>query len=190
MNDRKNLAGLRVAILVTEGFEQVELTGPRAALESAGARPSIVSPARGEVVGFNHLDRGDAFAVDVALDAADASDFDALLLPGGVANPDALRTMPKAVAFVRAFADAGKPIAAICHASWTLIEAAVVSGKTMTSWPSLQTDLRNAGASWVDRSVVVDGMLVTSRNPDDIPDFNREMLAIFARAGSTHAPAR
>lgn len=188
MNERKNLEHLRVAILVTEGFEQIELTEPRKALTAAGARTSIVSPDAGTVAGFNHLDRGDRFAVDVALDTAKPDDFDALLLPGGVANPDALRTMPAAVAFVAAFAAAGKPIAAICHASWTLIEAGVVRGKTMTSWPSLQTDIRNAGATWVDRAVVVDGALVTSRKPDDLPEFNREMLARFAEAA--HAPAR
>jgi len=189
MNDQK-LDGLRVAILVTEGFEQVEMTEPRKALEAAGARVSIVSPERGTVLGFNHHDKGDPFPIDIALDAAQVGDFDALLLPGGVANPDALRTMPKAVAFVSAFAKAGKPIAAICHAPWTLIEAGIVTGKTMTSWPSLQTDLRNAGATWVDKSVVVDGKLVTSRKPGDIPDFNRETIALFAASDALHTPVR
>lgn len=189
MNDSKTLGGLRVAILVAEGFEQVEMTKPRAALDEAGAKTSLVSPESGEVVGFNHHDRGDAFSVEIALDAADAGQFDALLLPGGVANPDALRMLPNAVAFIRAFGDAGKPIAAICHASWTLIEAGLVKGKTMTSWPSLKTDLGNAGATWVDKSVVVDGTLVTSRNPGDIPDFNREMIELFSKARA-HAPAR
>ena len=189
MNDSKKLDGLRVAILVSEGFEQIEMTDPRSALEAAGARTTIVSPAAGEVVGFNHLDRGDAFPVAVTLDTAKVDDFDALLLPGGVSNPDLLRTLPKAVAFVKAFAGAGKPIAAICHAPWTLLEAGVVSGRTMTSWPSLQTDLRSAGATWVDRSVVVDGTLVTSRNPNDLPDFNRETIAVFA-SRAAHAPAR
>lgn len=189
MNQSQSLGGLRVAILVAEGFEQVEMTEPRAAFEAAGAKTTIVSPERGDVVGFNHHDRGDAFPVDVALDAADPKRFDALLLPGGVANPDALRMLPTAVAFVRAFGDAGKPIAAICHASWTLIEAGLVAGKTMTSWPSLKTDLVNAGATWVDKSVVVDGTLVTSRKPDDIADFNREAIAVFANARA-HAPAR
>ena len=177
------LGGLRVAILVAEGFEQVELTGPRQALQEAGALTQIVSPAKGEVQGYNHLDKGDRFKVDVSLDSARDDDFDALLLPGGVANPDMLRTLPKAVAFVRAFVDANKPMAAICHAPWTLIEADVVKGLTMTSWPSLQTDLRNAGATWIDQAVVTDGMLVTSRNPDDIPAFNDAMLALFATAG-------
>lgn len=190
MNERKNLEGLRVAILVAEGFERVELTEPRRALDEAGARTSIVSPEAGEVAGFDHLDRAGTFPIDVKLDGANPDDFDALLLPGGVANPDALRTMPKAVDFIRAFARSGKPIAAICHAPWTLVEAGVAKGKTLTSWPSLQTDLRNAGATWVDRSVVVDGVLVTSRKPDDIPDFNREMLATFAGRVPSQAPAR
>lgn len=190
MNDQKKLAGLRVAMVVAEGFEQVEMTEPRKALEAAGARVSLVSPESGTVLGFNHHDKGDAFAIDVALGAAKAEDFDALVLPGGVANPDALRMLPEAVAFIGALAKAGKPIAAICHAPWTLIEAGVVAGKTLTSWPSLQTDLRNAGAMWVDKSVVVDGKLVTSRKPDDLADFNRETIALFAASGALQAPAR
>jgi protease I len=178
----QSLSGKRVAILVAEGFEQVEMTEPRLALQAAGASVDIVSPEKGTVLGFNHLDKADSFKVDVPLDQADASDYDALMLPGGVANPDKLRTLPKAVAFVRAFFDAGKSVAAICHAPWSLIEADVVRGRTLTSWPSLKTDLENAGAEWVDRDVVVDGQLVTSRKPDDLPAFNPKMTELFARA--------
>jgi protease I len=172
--------GKRVAILVADGFEQVELTGPRKALDDAGARTQIVSPADGKVEGWNHFDKGDRFTVDVPLGQARASDFDALLLPGGVANPDQLRINPKAVAFVREFVQAGKPIAAICHGPWVLIEAGAVKGRTVTSWPSLKTDLTNAGANWVDQEVVTDNGLVTSRNPDDIPAFNRKMIEEIA----------
>ena len=176
----KKLAGKKVAILVAEGFEQVELTGPRRALDDAGAETKIVSPARGEVQGWNHYDKGDKFKVDVPLAEADAQDFDALLLPGGVANPDQLRMKPEAVRFVKAFFDAGKPVASICHGPWTLIEAGAVRGRTMTSWPSIKTDLINAGADWVDREVVTDNKLVTSRKPDDIPAFNEKMIEEFA----------
>ena len=176
----KRLAGKKVAILVAEGFEQVELTGPRRALDDAGAETKIVSPARGEVQGWNHYDKGDKFKVDVPLAEADASDFDALLLPGGVANPDQLRMKPEAVEFVKAFVAAGKPVASICHGPWTLIEAGAVKGRTLTSWPSIKTDLINAGAQWVDREVVTDNGLVTSRKPDDIPAFNEKMIEEFA----------
>jgi len=176
----KRLAGKKVAILVAEGFEQVELTAPRRALDDAGAETKIVSPARGEVQGWNHYDKGDKFKVDVPLAKADAQDFDALLLPGGVANPDQLRMKPEAVRFVKAFFDAGKPVASICHGPWTLIEAGAVRGRTMTSWPSIKTDLINAGADWVDREVVTDNKLVTSRKPDDIPAFNEKMIEEFA----------
>jgi len=176
----KRLAGKKVAILVAEGFEQVELTGPRQALDEAGAETKIVSPADGEVQGWNHYDKGDKFKVDVPLAKADAQDFDALLLPGGVANPDQLRMKPEAVRFVKAFFDAGKPVASICHGPWTLIEAGAVRGRTMTSWPSIKTDLINAGADWVDREVVTDNKLVTSRKPDDIPAFNEKMIEEFA----------
>jgi len=174
------LEGKKVAILITDGFEQVEMTEPRKALEEAGAGIDIVSPAKGKVRGWKMTDWGDSFEVDVSLDEADAEDYDALVLPGGVANPDKLRMNDKAVEFVRAFLQAGKPIAAICHGPWTLIEADGVQGRTMTSWPSLKTDLKNAGANWVDRSVVTDNGLVTSRKPDDIPDFNRKMIEEFA----------
>ncbi len=176
-----SLNGKRVAILVAEGFEQSELDGPREALEAAGAETLIVSPAEeGWVQAWQHFDLGDLYEVDVPLAEADAAEFDALLLPGGVANPDQLRTMPEAVDFVRAFFDAGKPVAAICHAPWTLIEAGVVEGRTLTSWPSVRTDLVNAGANWVDQEVVVDNGLVTSRKPDDIPAFNEKMVEEFA----------
>ena len=181
----KRLAGKKVAILVAEGFEQVELTGPRQALDEAGAETKIVSPADGEVQGWNHYDKGDKFKVDVPLAKADAQDFDALLLPGGVANPDQLRMKPEAVRFVKAFFDAGKPVASICHGPWTLIEAGAVRGRTMTSWPSIKTDLINAGADWVDREVVTDKGLVTSRKPDDIPAFNEKMIEEFAE-GAHH----
>lgn len=178
----KTLDGLNVAILVTDGFEQSELQEPRRALDEAGARTRVVAPKDGEVKGWKLKDWGDTVAVDVKLDAARAEDFDALLLPGGVINPDSLRMQPAAVAFVKAFADAGKPIAAICHGPWTLIDAGAVKGRRMTSWPSLKTDLSNAGAHWVDQEAVVDGNLVTSRNPDDIPAFNRAAIELFARA--------
>lgn len=182
MPANKQLDGVRVAILVADGFEQVELEQPRRALEEAGATTRIVSPADESVRGWNHHDPADSFAVDVRLREARAEDFDALLLPGGVINPDALRIDPVAVSFVSGFVVAGKPIAAICHGPWTLIEAKGVKGRRMTSWPSLHSDLHNAGAEWVDDPVVVDGALVTSRKPDDIPDFNREMVGIFAAA--------
>jgi protease I len=176
----EGLHSKRVAILVTDGFEQVELTEPQKALEQAGAETVIVSPAEGEVKGWNHKDWGDKLPVDMPLAKARAEDYDALLLPGGVMNPDRLRMDPDAVRFVKHFVDAGKPIAAICHGPWTLIEASGVRGKTMTSWPSLATDLRNAGAAWIDREVVHDGNLVTSRKPDDLPAFNRKMVQAFA----------
>lgn len=175
-----SLNGMKVAILVTEGFEQVELTGPKQALDEAGAQTRIVSPAKGEVQGWKHFDKADKFKIDIPLERADGSEFDALLLPGGVANPDQLRAIPEAVRFVREFFDAGKPVAAICHGLWTLIEAGVVKGRTVTSWPSLKTDLANAGAKWVDQEVVVDNGLVSSRKPADIPAFNRKMLEEFA----------
>jgi protease I len=181
MAQNQQLNGKRIAILVAEGFEQVEMTEPRKALQEAGAKVDLVSPESGSVQGFNHLDKAESFRVDVPLDQAKAGDYDALMLPGGVANPDRLRTLPKAVSFVRAFFDAKKPVAAICHAPWSLIEADVVRGRTLTSWPSLKTDLTNAGATWVDREVVVDGELVTSRKPDDIPAFNKQILELFAR---------
>lgn len=175
------LKGKKVAILVAnEGIEQVELTEPRTALQDAGATVELLAPESGEAQAFNHLDKTDRFPVDRAVGDASAEDYDALMLPGGVANPDNLRTHPEAVAFVRAFFDAGKPVAAICHAPWTLVEADVLKGRTLTSWPSLQTDLRNAGATWVDEEVHVDQGLVTSRKPDDLPAFNAKMVEEFA----------
>ena len=162
----------RVAFLVaSEGIEQVELTEPWKAVTDAGHEAVVVSPEAGEVQMFNHLDKADTKAVDVTVADATAEDFDALVLPGGVANPDNLRTHADAVALVRDFVASGRPVAAICHASWTLIEADVVKGRRLASWPSLQTDIRNAGGEWVDESLVVDGNLITSRNPDDLPDF-------------------
>jgi len=178
----QNLNGMRVAVLLTDGFEQVELTEPMRALQSAGAKPEIVSPAKGKVQGMNHDEKGDTFPIDVPLDRANADEYDALLLPGGTKNPDKLRLEPKAIEFVRTFVRAGKPIAAICHGPWTLIDADGVRGKRMTSWPSLQTDLRNAGANWVDEMVVVHDNLVTSRKPDDLPAFNEKMIQLFAQA--------
>lgn len=174
------LDGKRVAILVADGFEQVEMTGPRKALQEAGAQTKLVSPAKGEVQGWNHFDKADKFPVDVPLEQARAEDFDALMLPGGVANPDQLRMNPKAVQFARSFFEAGKPIGVICHGPWTLIEAGVLEGRTITSWPSLKTDLENAGARWVDQEVVVDHGLVSSRNPKDIPAFSRKIVEEFA----------
>lgn len=174
------LHGKRIAILVENGFEQEELTRPRQALEDAGAETFIVSPTEKNVKGWNHTDWGDEFKVDIKIADAKAEDFDGLLLPGGVMNPDKLRRNERVQQFVKAFAEAGKPIAAICHAPWTLIDAGVVQGRTLTSYPSLQMDLKNAGAKWVDQEVVVDHGLVTSRNPGDIPAFNRKMLEEFA----------
>ena len=171
----------RVAFLVApEGIEQVELTGPWEAVEQSGATPVLVSTQAGTVQAYNHLDKGDTFDVDVTVASADVADFAALVLPGGVANPDALRTDAQAVAFVRQFVQSGKPVAAICHAPWTLIEADVVRNRHVTSWPSLQTDLRNAGATWQDREVVVDDNLITSRNPGDLPAFNNAVLEALA----------
>lgn len=176
----KKLDGKKVAILVANGFEQVELTEPRKALEAAGAKTEIVSPAEDEVQGWNHDEKADLFPVDMPLKRARSDDYDALLLPGGVRNPDQLRGLTRAVEFVDGFFAAGKPVAAICHAPWMLIDAEVVKGRRITSWPSLRTDLMNAGADWVDRDVVVDHGLVTSRKPADIPAFNQKMIAEFA----------
>src|SRR5882757_3747366 len=168
------LSGMKVAILVAEGFEQVELAEPRKALDEAGAETRIVSQAAGEVQGWNHFDKADKFKVDVPLEKADAGHFDALLLPGGVANPDQLRIQPKAVQFVRDFFDAGKPVAVICHAPWTLIDAGVVKGRTITSWPSLKADRSKGGAQWVAREVAADNGPISSRTPAALPAFNRK----------------
>jgi protease I len=180
------LHGLKVAILVADGFEQVELVEPREALDQAGADTQVVSPNRERVRGWNFTDWGDEIAVDVALDRARPEDFDALLLPGGVMNPDTLRMQPPAVEFVRAFFDSGKPVAVICHGPWTVIETGAARGRRIASWPSLKTDLRNAGAEWVDQPMVLDRNLVSSRRPDDIPEFNRGMIDLFSQA-ATHA---
>ena len=171
------LHGKKIAFLMAnEGVEQVELTKPLEAAQEAGAETTLIAPESGEIQGFEHLDKGETFEADKAVGEARAEDYDALVLPGGVANPDQLRTEPEAVEFVRAFFAAGKPVAAICHAPWTLIEADVVRGRTVTSWPSLQTDLRNAGAEWVDEEVHVDQGLVTSRKPDDLEAFCAKLV--------------
>ncbi len=174
------LTGKKVAILVTNGFEQVELTDPRTALEKAGATAQIVSPEKRHVKAWKHTDWGDTFDVDVVLAKATPEDYDALVLPGGVLNPDTLRIDEDAVRFIKHFVDSGKPIAAICHGPWTLIEAGGVAGRTMTSYSSIKSDLKNAGAHWVDEPVVVDRGLVTSRNPGDLKAFNTKMLEEFA----------
>ena len=184
-NDR----ALRVACLTAnEGVEQVELVEPRDALESAGATVTLVAPEAGEIQAFDHLDKADTFAVEATVGDVNVDDFDALLLPGGVANPDALRTDAAAISLIRDFVAAGKPVAVICHGPWTLVEADVVEGRTITSWPSVQTDLRNAGAKWVDEEVVVcrhgSNTLVSSRNPDDLPAFCDAMVEVFASADS------
>jgi protease I len=176
----EQLKGKRVAALVANGFEQVELTEPQKALEAAGATVDVVSPEKDNVRGWNHTNWGDTFKVDRPLDSARADAYEALLLPGGVMNPDRLRMNPRAVEFVKQFFDSGKPIAAICHGPWTLIDAGVVRGFKMTSYPSIKSDLKNAGATWVDEEVVVDRGVVSSRKPDDIPAFNRKMIEEFA----------
>ena len=171
---------MRVAVLATDGVEQVELDRPWQALEDAGAEPELVSLERGTITAYDHIDKGDTKKVDVSLSDADPDDYAALVLPGGVINGDFVRADADAVTFVQAFFDAGKPVAAICHAPWVLAEADVVKGRRMTSWPSLQTDLRNAGADWVDEEVVVDGNLITSRNPDDLDAFSAAIVEEFA----------
>jgi protease I len=174
------LQGKKIAILVTDGFEHFELLEPRKALDEAGAKTQVLSPSTNKVRSWNHKDWGNEVPIDVPLDSANPESFDALLLPGGVMNPDRLRMNPKAVDFAKKFADTGKPIAAICHGPWTLIETGTMRGRTVTSWPSLKTDLKNAGAHWVDKEVVNDNRLVTSRKPDDLPAFNRELIRLFA----------
>jgi protease I len=173
--------------MATDGFEQSELLEPRRALDQAGAITKVVSLQSGEIKGWNHKEWGETIAVDATVDSAEAKHFDALLLPGGVMNPDSLRMNAKAVAFVKAFFIAKKPVAAICHGPWTIIEAGAARDRTLTSWPSLKTDIQNAGGGWVDQETVVDGNLVTSRNPKDIPAFNREIVKLFATAQSRAA---
>ncbi len=175
----KNLNGIKVAILATDGVEQVELLKPRQALNDAGAETKVISPKSGKIKGWNHTEWGEQIPVDIELNNADPQNFDALLLPGGVMNPDHLRMDPEAVKFVKSFFDNEKPVAAICHGPWTIIEAGKAKGRQFTSWPSLQTDLRNAGAKWVDEEVVRDGNLVTSRKPEDIPAFNRGLIELL-----------
>lgn len=179
MSDR--LQGKKIAFLsANEGVEQVELTEPLRAVREAGAEAELLAPEAGQVQAFNHLDKADTFEVDRPVGEADASEYDGLVLPGGVANPDQLRTKPEALEFVRGFFAAGKPVGVICHGPWTLIDAGVAEGRTLTSWPSLETDLRNAGANWVDEEVHVDQGLVTSRKPDDLEAFNAKIVEEFA----------
>jgi protease I len=175
-----NLRGKKVAILATDGVEQVELTEPRKALDQVGVTTHLISPKGGEIKAWKMKEWGDAFKVDKSLDQAKASEYDALVLPGGVINPDHLRMEPKAVNFIKEFAQTGKPVAAICHGAWTLIEAGVVKGKKITSWPSLKTDLKNAGANWVDEQVALDGNFITSRKPEDIPAFSQKIIEEIA----------
>ena len=175
------LKGKNIAILATDGFEQSELEKPKQALEEAGARTQVISPAENKIKGWDKKDWGKEVPVDVVLTSANASQYDALLLPGGVMNPDQLRMNPEAVRFVKSFFDEGKPVAAICHGPWMLVETGAVGGRTVTSWPSLKTDIRNAGGTWVDQEVIVSNGVVTSRNPDDIPAFNREMISLFSK---------
>jgi protease I len=178
------LQGKKIAILVADGFEQVELLQPRKALDEAGAQTQVVSPAEGKVKGWNFKNWGDEVPVDVPLKSADPSRFDALLLPGGVMNPDTLRMIPEAMRFAKHFFDSGKPVASICHGPWTVVEVDAARGRTLTSWPSLKTDIRNAGGTWVDKEVITSNGLVTSRKPEDIPAFNREMIALFGGSES------
>ena len=178
MTDKK-LQGKTVAIIAADMVEQVELVEPRKALEQAGAETQLISLEPGEIQGFNHFDKADKLRVDKTIEEVDAADYDALLIPGGVGNPDQLRGNENVVSFVQALFDAGKPVAAICHGQWVLVEAGVTKGRTLTSWPTLQTDIRNAGGNWVDQEVVVDQGLVTSRKPDDIPAFNEKMIEEF-----------
>ena len=176
-----DINGKTIAFLVAaEGIERVELTEPWAAVVEAGGSPVLLSPEKGEVQTFDHLDKAETLPVDKAVKDADLADYDALVLPGGVANPDALRLDGDAVGFIRDFVGTGKPVAAICHAPWTLVEAGVLQGRTLTSWPSLRTDITNAGATWVDQQVVTDGNLITSRNPDDLPAFTKALLDALA----------
>jgi protease I len=180
-----NLQGKTIAILATDGFEQAELTKPRKALEEAGARTQVISPTGKTIKGWDNKDWGDEVSVDVPLKSADPSQYEALLLPGGIMNPDHLRMDPEAVRFVKQFFQQAKPVAAICHGPWMLVEAGAVRGRTITSWPSLKTDIRNAGGTWVDEEVVLSNGVVTSRKPEDIPAFNREMIDLFSKGAHT-----
>ena len=183
------IQGKRIAILATDGFEQSELMEPRKALKQAGAETFIVSIESGEITGWNHKDWGESVEVDRTLDRVKPADFDALILPGGVLNPDQLRMNPKAVNFVREFVASGKPVAAICHGPWMLVETGAVRGKTVTSWPSLKTDITNAGGNWVDQEVAQDGQFITSRKPDDIPAFSKAVIELIRQSGERRAAA-
>jgi protease I len=189
----RQLDGKKVAILVTDGFEQVEMTRPREALDEAGAETKIVSLKSGKIQGMHHADKGDKFDVDLTLDEARPEEFDALMIPGGLMNPDSLRSNVDALEFTRHFFREGKPVAAICHGPWVLIDAGVVRGRILTSWPAIKTDVKNAGGKWVNEEVVVDNGLVTGRKPDDIPAFNKNMIEEFCegrhKAMATAAPA-
>lgn len=182
-----NLQGKRIAILATDGFEQAELTEPKKALDQAGAQTVVIAPKSGEIKGWNKTDWGQSVKVDRTLEQAKPEEFDALVLPGGVMNPDHLRMEPKAVSFVREFSQSGKPVAAICHGPWLLVEAGLVKGKTVTSWPSLKTDIKNAGGNWVDQEVAADGQFITSRKPDDIPAFNRTLIEKIGQEATRRA---
>jgi protease I len=183
-----SLRGKRIAILATDGFEQAELLEPKKALEHAGAAAEVIAPRSGEIRAWKMKDWGEKVKVDRTLDQARPQEYDALVLPGGVMNPDHLRMEPKAVHFVKEFVGTGRPVAAICHGPWTLAEAGVISGRTLTSWPSLKTDLKNAGANWVDKEVVSDGQFISSRKPDDLPAFNQAIVsAIEAGTNAGHA---
>jgi protease I len=191
MDQEQNLNGMNVAVLLTSGFEQVEFTGPRDALQQHGATTHIVSSQKGKVQGFNHVDKADQFDVDLTFSEASPDDFDAVLLPGGVVNGDQMRIIPEAQRFVQAMEEAGKPIAAICHGGWLLVSSGLVEGRMMTSWPTLQDDIRNAGGKWVDQEVVVDGNWVTSRKPSDIPAFNAKVIDVmFQRQAGSAAGTR
>lgn len=178
----KQITGKKIAILATDGYEQAELTDPRKALELAGAKVEVISIKKGEIKGWDHTDWGISVRVDHLVSEVKPADYDALILPGGQINPDKLRTDKDAVAFIKQFVESGKPVAAICHGPWTLIEAGVVKGKTITSWPSVQTDLKNAGANWVDKEVVQDGNIITSRKPEDIPAFNSKLIEAISQS--------
>jgi protease I len=182
-----SLRGKRIAILATDGFEQAELLEPKKALEQAGAATEVIAPRSGEIKGWKMKDWGEKVKVDKTLDQAQPQEYDALVLPGGVMNPDHLRMDPKAVSFVKEFVGTGRTVAAICHGPWTLVEAGVVSGRTLTSWPSLRTDLKNAGANWVDKEVVTDGQFISSRKPDDLPAFNQAIIEAVSKGHQVKA---
>lgn len=184
-----SLKGKKIAILATDGFEQVELTEPRKALDQEGAKTEVIAPKDGQIKGWKFKEWGESIKVDKTVDNANPNEYDALVLPGGVINPDHLRMEPKVVNFVRQFVSSGKPVAAICHGPWTLVEAGVLHGKKVTSWPSLKTDLKNAGANWVDQQVVTDGQFITSRKPDDIPAFNKAIIETVSHGVQHHAMA-